>query len=401
MPRVVSVRLRHPGQFYDFDARDLELSPGDWVIVNKVRGQDIGQVVLSCREIASEDIPGDLKTVVRLAHEGDFRKMQRFREKEREVLARAQEKVDAAELPMRLVAAEYSYNGRALKIYFSAEKRVDFRKLVKQLAREFRTRIELRQIGARDEARLLGGIGNCGRELCCTTWLKEFLRISVRMAKAQDLPLSPMKISGLCGRLLCCLSYECDQYQAIKKELPEVGEKVVTLHGKGQVIGVNVPKEAVTVEIRRGLTVEASAEELAEAKQLAAEGKLQPTPLTASAVYIERKAASGSRREKGSDSQPARSKKTRRRRRRKKPSGSRSDKGNQPSQGSQQQEPSPSSKRRRRRRPRKTGGGDQSQQKGQSAAKKRPSEASVAPKKKSSSHRRQRPRRRPQEKGQS
>jgi cell fate regulator YaaT (PSP1 superfamily) len=390
------VRLRHPGQFYDFDAGDLELSPGDWVIVDKSRGQDIGQVVLPCREIASEDIPGDLKSVVRLAHEGDFRKMERFQEKEREVLARAQEKVDAAELPMRLVKAEYSYNGRSLKIYFSAEKRVDFRKLVKQLAREFRTRIELRQIGARDEARLLGGIGNCGRELCCITWLQEFLRISVRMAKDQDLPLSPMKISGVCGRLLCCLSYECDQYRAIKAELPKVGEQVVTLHGKGKVVGVNVPKEAVTVEIHRGLTVEASAQELAEAKQLAAEGKLQPVPLTAGAIHIgRREASSRSRQTAASASTPSpSSKKSRRRRRRKKSSGSRPAKGKQPAKDSQQQDPSRSSKRRRRR-PSKTGGGEQSKTEGQPAtSKQRQSESSSQKKMSSSSRRRRHPRRR-------
>jgi hypothetical protein len=305
---------------------------------------------------------------------------------------------------MRLVKAEYSYNGRSLKIYFSAEKRVDFRKLVKQLAREFRTRIELRQIGARDEARLLGGIGNCGRELCCITWLQEFLRISVRMAKDQDLPLSPMKISGVCGRLLCCLSYECDQYRAIKAELPEVGEQVVTLHGKGKVVGVNVPKEAVTVEIHRGLTVEASAQELAEAKQLAAEGKLQPVPLTAAAIHIGRQdASSRSRRRAASAAAPSSSsKKSRRRRRRKKPSGSRSAKGQQPPKEGQQRDSSRSSKKRRRRRPRTTGGQEQSKATGQPpTSKKRQSGASSDPKKKSSSsRRRRRGQRRPQKKSQ-
>lgn len=275
MPNVVSVRLRHPGQFYDFDVCDLQLRPGDCVIVDTARGQDIGQVVAAPREVAPGDVPGELKAVVRLANEGDFRKMERFREKEIEVLARVQEKIAAAEIPMRLVSAEYSYNGRSLTIYFSAEQRVDFRDLVKELAREFRTRIELRQIGARDEARLLGGIGTCGRELCCATWLQEFLRISVRMAKDQDLPLSPMKISGVCGRLLCCLSYECDQYRAIKAYLPALGEEVVTLRGRGRVVAVSVPKESATVEIRQGLTIEVPVRELTEATQLEAEGRLQ------------------------------------------------------------------------------------------------------------------------------
>ena len=169
MPRVVSVRLRHPCTFYDFELSDLQVAPGDWVIVETARGQDIGQAVLAPREVAAEDIPGELKPVVRLANEGDFRRMERFREKEVEVLAQVRERVARAEIPMRLVAAEYTYNGRSLTIYVAAEQRIDFRDLVKQLAREFRARIELRQIGARDEARLLGGIGTCGRELCCAT----------------------------------------------------------------------------------------------------------------------------------------------------------------------------------------------------------------------------------------
>ncbi len=278
VPRVVSVRLRHPGQLYDFEAGDhQELSPSDWVIVETARGQDAGQVVVPPREITEEQVQGELKPVVRLATPADLRRMERFRQREAEALERTRLKVEEHNLPMRLVAAEYTYNGRALTIYFTAEKRVDFRQLVKDLARSFRARIELRQIGARDEARLLGGIGTCGKELCCCTFLRDFLRISVRMAKEQDLPLSPSKISGVCGRLLCCLSYECDQYREIKAQLPEVGEEVTTLRGRGQVTAVSIPREAVTVEIRPGLTVEATREDLDRAAELEAAGKL-PAP---------------------------------------------------------------------------------------------------------------------------
>lgn len=274
MPRIVGVRLRHAGQFYDFDAGDMDLHVGDWVIVETARGQDVGRVVFAPSEVAAESVPGELKPVVRLANESDLQRMERFREKEAEVLARARAKVAEAEIPMRLVAAEYTYNGRSLVLYFTADKRVDFRDLVKELAREFRARIELRQIGARDEARLLGGIASCGRELCCATFLQDFTRISVRMAKEQDLPLSPMKISGVCGRLLCCLSYEADQYRQIKAGLPDVGQEVATLRGRGNVVSVNVLRESATVEVRPGVLVEVQADELARAEQLEVEGRL-------------------------------------------------------------------------------------------------------------------------------
>jgi len=274
VPRVIGVRLRHYGQVYDFEAADLSPAPGSWVVVDTTRGQDAGQVVAAAHEIAAEQVRGELKPVLREATPEELERMMRFREREGEVLVRAREKVAEMELPMRLVAAEYTYNGRSLTIYFTAEKRIDFRELVKKLARLFRTRIDLRQIGARDEARLLGGIGSCGRLLCCATFLNDFLRISVRMAKEQELPLSPMKISGVCGRLLCCLSYEYEQYRDIKEHLPAVGDEVVTLRGQGKVVSVNVPKETVTVEVRPELRVEATAAELDRAAQLEKEGRL-------------------------------------------------------------------------------------------------------------------------------
>ena len=282
MPRVVLVRLRHPGRLYHFEAGELDLAPGDWVVVETERGRDLGQVVLPPAEVPEEQLPEEVKPVLRPAGEADFRRAERFYGREAEVLERTRVLVEERGLPMRLVTAEYTCDGRLLTIYFTAEKRVDFRELVKDLAREFHTRIELRQIGARDEARLLGGIGICGRPLCCATFLHDALRISVRMAKDQDLPLSPMKISGVCGRLLCCLSYEWEQYREIKARLPAVGEEVVTPNGRGVVTAVNVPKETVSVELRPGITVEVAARDLS--RQPGQEGVgIKPTP-TAQAI---------------------------------------------------------------------------------------------------------------------
>ena len=310
VPSVVGIRLGRNCRIYNFNAGEIELSKGNWVIVETARGQDAGQVVQPPREIARGKIKGELKNVIRQATPSDMHRMERFRKREQESLARAKEKVAELGLPMRLITAEYTYNGRSLTIYFTAEKRVDFRDLVRKLARSLRTRIELRQVGARDEARLLGGIGPCGRILCCETFLTNFQRISVRMAKEQNLPLSPIKISGVCGRLLCCLNYEYEQYREIKALLPRKGEQVVTLHGRGTVVGLCVPKESVTVEVRPGLKVEANIEELAEAARLDAEGRLP----TARPSYAERISI------QPTPDRPAPEKKKRRRRRRKKSS---------------------------------------------------------------------------------
>ncbi|MFN2165380.1 MAG: stage 0 sporulation family protein, partial [Anaerolineae bacterium] len=190
-----------------------------------------------------------------------------YRRKEQQALARCQEKVQEHNLPMKMVRAEYNYDGSRLIFFFAAEKRVDFRSLVQDLARSFRARIELRQIGVRDEAKLLGGMGRCGLTLCCSTWLTEFSPVSIKMAKLQDLPLSPMDISGVCGRLLCCLAYESDQYAAIKENLPRVGKVIETPHGRGKVIQINVVKETVQVELENQVTVEVSHQELSTTEQ--------------------------------------------------------------------------------------------------------------------------------------
>lgn len=250
MPIVVAIRFKDSGKIYYFDPNGLEaLRQGDQVIVETVRGFELAKVAYPPHEITPEEVVGELKPVVRRAESSDFERMRLLNARHDEVMARCIEKINEHNLPMRLIKAEYSFDGSRLTFYFTAEKRVDFRMLVRDLARAFRTRIELRQIGPRDEAKLLGGIGPCGRLLCCATFLPDYARVSIKMAKDQDLPLNPTKISGVCGRLLCCLSYEHDQYLAIKAELPKRGAWVQTPDGPGEVVAVNVVRETVIVEL--------------------------------------------------------------------------------------------------------------------------------------------------------
>ena len=257
MPLVVGVRFNPASKVYYFGPKGFEdLEAGEHVIVETARGEEIGKVIISPCEVTDEEIVGKLKDVVRRASAIDLTQMAYHRFKEQEALARCQEKVQAHRLPMKMVRAEYNYDGSRLVFFFSAEKRVDFRQLVQDLARSFKARIELRQIGVRDEAKLMGGVGRCGRMLCCATWLTEFNPVSIKMAKQQDLPLSPMEISGLCGRLLCCLSYENQYYTDAKNALPKRGKTIDTPHGAGKVLQVNVIKETIQVELENQVTVE-------------------------------------------------------------------------------------------------------------------------------------------------
>lgn len=251
MTTVVGIRFKDSGKTYYFDPRDLELTQGDMVIVETVRGPEIARVVHERCEVPESEIVGELKPVVRVAEPSDFDRMRLLQARHEEVLARCAEKVRDHNLPMNLVKAEYSFDGSRLTFYFTAEKRVDFRMLVRDLARTFKSRIELRQIGPRDEAKLLGGIGPCGRLLCCATFLPDYARVSIKMAKDQDLPLNPAKISGVCGRLLCCLSYEHEQYVEMRAELPRKGAWVKTPDGPGEVIALNVLKQTVTVQLAK------------------------------------------------------------------------------------------------------------------------------------------------------
>ena len=269
MPIVVGIRFKDSGKTYFFDPNGLDtLSQGEQVIVETVRGLELAKVAYAPYPVADDEIVGELKSVIRRADGADFERMRLLAERHDEVLQRCAEKIRDHGLPMRLVKAEYSFDGSRLTFYFTAEKRVDFRTLVRDLARTFKTRIELRQIGPRDEAKLLGGIGPCGRLLCCATFLPDYARVSIKMAKDQDLPLNPTKISGVCGRLLCCLSYEHDQYLAIKAELPRRGAWVQTPDGPGEVVAVNVVKETVTVELAgSGVHEEFSPTQISEATQ--------------------------------------------------------------------------------------------------------------------------------------
>ncbi|WP_029214482.1 PSP1 domain-containing protein [Kallotenue papyrolyticum] len=274
MPTVIGIRFKDSGKTYHFDPRNLPLQRGDWVIVETVRGPELGRVATGLIDLADDQIIGELKPVLRRATQADLDHLHQLQQREPEALQICAEKIAAHQLPMRLVKAEYNFDGSRLTFYFTAEKRVDFRALVRDLARTFRTRIELRQIGPRDEAKLLGGIGPCGRLLCCATFLPDFARVSIKMAKDQDLPLNPSKISGVCGRLLCCLSYEHEQYLQIKAELPQRGDWVQTREGPGEVVAVNVVKENVTVELYNGNTIECAAQEILEVrKRVAAEAQ--------------------------------------------------------------------------------------------------------------------------------
>jgi len=274
MPKVIGVRFNPASKVYYFAPGGLEhLQAGEYVVVETARGEEVGKVVISPCQVTEDEVVGKLKSAVRRASAIDLTQLVYHRLREHETLERCKEKVQQHNLPMKMVRAEYNYDGSRLVFFFAAEKRVDFRRLVQDLARSFKARIELRQIGVRDEAKLMGGVGRCGRMLCCATWLTEFHPVSIKMAKQQDLPLSPMEISGLCGRLLCCLAYENQYYVEAKKKLPKRGKIVDTPHGSGKVIQVNALKGTVQVALENQITVEVSGQEL---KTM--EARVQPQP---------------------------------------------------------------------------------------------------------------------------
>jgi cell fate regulator YaaT (PSP1 superfamily) len=261
--RAVGVRFRPAGRIYYYHPNGFDLKTGQWVIVEGVKGLECGRVVIAPRQIAASELPGEgLKPVQRLASEDDLRQLLAFKSREKDVLRRCAERIGLHNLAMKLVEAEYTYDGSRLTFYFTAEERVDFRALVRDLAAQFHTRIELRQIGARDHAKLLGGVGVCGKTLCCSSWLTEFNVVSIKMAKEQGLPLNTAKISGVCGRLMCCLAYENDDYIAAKQEMPSYGEVLHTPSGAGRVIGINVPKESVELALESGAIITLPVREL-------------------------------------------------------------------------------------------------------------------------------------------
>ncbi|MGO4890210.1 stage 0 sporulation family protein [Anaerobacillus sp. MEB173] len=249
MHHVVGVRFKKAGKIYYFDPVDLEVSKGEFVIVETARGIEFGKVVIGRKQVGEKDVVLPLKRVLRIANSKDKLTVEENKAAAKKAFETCIEKISEHNLDMKLVDVEYTFDRNKVLFYFTADGRIDFRELVKDLAAIFRTRIELRQIGVRDEAKMLGGIGPCGRVLCCSSFLGDFEPVSIKMAKDQSLSLNPAKISGLCGRLMCCLKYENDSYESAKRELPDIGREIETPHGKGRVVGLNILEQMVQVEV--------------------------------------------------------------------------------------------------------------------------------------------------------
>lgn len=252
MIKVVGVRFKKAGKIYYFDPSDLNVKKGDFVVVETARGIEFGECVIGIKEIPETDIVAPLKSVIRVAEEEDINKHKDNKVKEKDALDICLKKIEEHKLNMKLIDVEYTFDNNKVIFYFTADGRVDFRELVKDLATIFKTRIELRQIGVRDEAKMLGGLGPCGRPLCCSTFLGDFASVSIKMAKEQNLSLNPTKISGICGRLMCCLNYEQSTYEDIRKRLPRAGSIVSMGDDKGEVVSNSTVKESVKVKYRRG-----------------------------------------------------------------------------------------------------------------------------------------------------
>lgn len=267
MPIVIGVQFRPVTKVYHFDSNGLlGLKNSDYVIVNTAKGQEVAQVVNPPHIIDESEVVGDIKKVVRRASAWDMVQKDRWLHKEQEALAICRRKAEEQGLDIKIIRCEYNFVGGRLLVYFSSDSRVDFRELVRELARIVKTRVEMRQIGVRDEAKLLDGVGKCGRQLCCTSWLREFTPVSIRMAKNQQLPLNPDEISGVCGRLLCCLSYEDKTYREQNKKMPKLGSEVVTPQGAGRVRHVHPLKEAVTVMLESEVLAEFAVADLISTK---------------------------------------------------------------------------------------------------------------------------------------
>ena len=250
MVKIIGVRFRNVGKIYYFNPKSFQMKPGDHVIVETARGVEYGTVVLGPKEVDDRQVVQPLKDVIRMATQKDDAKEESNRKKEKEAYQVCVKKIRAHQLEMKLIDVEYTFDNNKILFYFTADGRIDFRELVKDLAAIFKTRIELRQIGVRDETKILGGIGICGRPLCCHTYLSEFAPVSIKMAKEQNLSLNPTKISGVCGRLMCCLKHEQDTYEYLNEKLPNVGDFVRTVDGnKGEVLSVSVLRQKVRIVV--------------------------------------------------------------------------------------------------------------------------------------------------------
>mgnify|MGYP001407036277 CR=1 FL=1 len=265
MYNVVGVRFKKAGKIYYFDPDGLNIEKNSFVIVETARGIEYGKVVIANKEVDEEDVVLPLKKVLRIATEKDRLQVIANKNAAKEAFNIGLEKISEHQLEMKLIDVEYTFDRNKVIFYFTADGRVDFRELVKDLAAIFKTRIELRQIGVRDEAKMLGGIGPCGRMLCCSTFLGDFEPVSIKMAKDQNLSLNPTKISGLCGRLMCCLKYENEEYENAKEQLPDLGEYIDTTHGTGKVVGLNLMDRIVQIElVDQGKVIEYTLEEIVE-----------------------------------------------------------------------------------------------------------------------------------------
>lgn len=251
MLKIIGVRFKKAGKIYYFDPADAEIAQGDMVIVETARGVECGEVVMTDREIDEKNFRNPIKKIIKKADERDLKNIEKNKQKEREAFEICKKKIEAHKLKMDLIDVECTFNNNKMLFYFTAENRVDFRELVKDLASVFRTRIELRQIGVRDEAKMLGGLGICGQPFCCSRFLGDFTPVSIKMAKEQGLSLNPTKISGCCGRLMCCLKYEQDSYEDLLKHTPKVGAIVKTSDGKGVVQEVNLLTGKLRVKLDR------------------------------------------------------------------------------------------------------------------------------------------------------
>ena len=252
MIKVVGVRFKKAGKIYYFDPADMNIQKDTYVVVETARGIEFGDCVIGIKEINENDIVSPLKSVLRIATNEDIEKHFKNKDKEKDAFDICLKKIQEHGLTMKLIDVEYTFDNNKVIFYFTADGRVDFRDLVKDLATIFKTRIELRQIGVRDEAKMLGGLGPCGRPMCCSSFLGDFASVSIKMAKEQNLSLNPTKISGICGRLMCCLNYEQSTYEDIRKRMPKVGSIVKTSEGTGEVFSNNIVKESIKVKLKKG-----------------------------------------------------------------------------------------------------------------------------------------------------
>ena len=265
MPLVAGVSFKKAGKIYYFDPSDIELHEGDYIIAETSRGVEFGEVMIETKDVLESEIVQPLKKIIRKATASDFSREDSNTKKEKQAMNVCQERIQTHSLPMKLIDADYCFDGSQVTFYFSSESRVDFRELVKDLASALKTKVQLHQVGVRDEAKLYGGIGPCGRALCCTTFMCGFEPVSMKMAKEQSLFLNPLKFSGTCGKLMCCLKYEYPIYKEVKSRMPALGSIVNTPKGSGKIVDYNVIKETLSVEHEDGIVVQYTIEELSQA----------------------------------------------------------------------------------------------------------------------------------------